>query len=107
MLLSDISSVRLPFSLPSDSPAPFYTVADSHIYQLASPTPTTSTSANRRPIPQSQIETVSNMFPSITTVAIRYELERTGGNVQGVVERCLRDGRLPEVSWEGLICISV
>lgn len=43
------------------------------------------------------------MFPSITTVAIRYELERTGGNVQGVVERCLRDGRLPEVSQQVFI----
>ena len=41
------------------------------------------------------------MFPHIPLTAVRYELERTG-NVEATVERCLRDGRLPDVSPRGL-----
>lgn len=51
----------------------------------------------RRQIPQASIDQVAAMFPHIPTNSIRYELERVGGNVEVVVERCLRDGRLPEV----------
>ena len=36
------------------------------------------------------------MFPQISQNAIRYNLER-GASVDATVERCLRDGFLPEV----------
>lgn len=36
------------------------------------------------------------MFPHIPSINVRYELQRNGGNAEGVVERCLREGRLPD-----------
>ncbi|KAI5477750.1 40S ribosomal protein s1 [Pseudohyphozyma bogoriensis] len=48
----------------------------------------------RRRVPQEQVDTVSSMFPGIPTRSIRYELERSG--MERTVERCLRDGALPE-----------
>lgn len=47
-------------------------------------------------VPQQSIDQVVSMFPHISPEAVRYDLERNGANVQQTVERCLRDGGLPD-----------
>ncbi|KAM0752443.1 hypothetical protein T439DRAFT_324531 [Meredithblackwellia eburnea MCA 4105] len=54
-----------------------------------------ATPRRRRQVPQAQIDQVTSMFPHVSVASVRYELERTG-DVQGAVDRILRDGALPE-----------
>ncbi|KAF3941297.1 hypothetical protein ABW19_dt0201477 [Dactylella cylindrospora] len=47
-------------------------------------------------VPPEMVAGIQAMFPQITATAIRYELERNGGNMQAVTERILTTGSLPE-----------
>ncbi|RPA87763.1 hypothetical protein BJ508DRAFT_410470 [Ascobolus immersus RN42] len=76
-------------------------------YFSSSPSPNTSTrpagaTAPATPSPaqlrrlQEQASLVQGMFPQISTNAAIWELQKNGGSVQGVVDKFLSAGRLPE-----------
>ncbi|GAA5887052.1 hypothetical protein JCM16303_007117 [Sporobolomyces ruberrimus] len=55
-----------------------------------------STSSGRSRVDQGKIDRVRDMFPHLSTRAVRWELERNGASVERAVERALREGGLPE-----------
>ncbi|KAH8918890.1 hypothetical protein BT69DRAFT_535007 [Atractiella rhizophila] len=66
-------------------------------------TPSTARAAPRRQVPQSKIDQVASMFPTLSTGSIKYELEKNGANVERAVEKILLEGFLPEppAGWFG------
>jgi len=62
---------------------------------------TTSIGSSRirspRRITPEMIDAVQSMFPQISTAAIRYDLERNGGDIEATTEKILAGGTLREV----------
>ncbi|GAA6009019.1 hypothetical protein JCM11491_005713 [Sporobolomyces phaffii] len=55
-----------------------------------------SAGAGRSRVDQAKIDRVLDMFPHLSSRAVRWELERNGASVERAVERALREGGLPE-----------
>ncbi|KAF3930802.1 hypothetical protein ABW20_dc0107228 [Dactylellina cionopaga] len=52
--------------------------------------------ANNPAITADAIEALRAMFPQVSVAAIRWDLERNGGNVDATTEKILAEGSLPE-----------
>jgi len=44
------------------------------------------------------IDAIQSMFPQVSSAAIRYDLERNGGDIEATTEKILAGGTLREVS---------